>query len=185
MDLYDWYLLAAAIYPVDDPYFDINDDGLTNIQDLVILAGNQGQANMTTTNPPTPRSNLTSQSLSNMTVAYSSANINLVSLNENEAILRIEGLDEPVYAVGVRVALPAGAAVTEVEGNTVLSNGFVRWHQEGQQLYIVVAPAEGQAITHDTDIAIIHGTMLKELLLEAESSIIDRENNVFLPLILR
>jgi len=170
---------------VDDPYFDINDDGLTNIQDLVILAGSQDQANMTTTNPPTPRSNLTSQSVSNMTTAYSSANINLVSLNDYEAILRIEGVDEPVYAVGVRLALPASAAVTEVVGNTVLSDGFVRWHQKGQQLYIVIAPAEGQAITHDTDFAVIHGTMLKELLLEAESSIIGRENNDFLPLILK
>jgi hypothetical protein len=106
-------------------------------------------------------------------------------LSDNEVILRIEGVDEPIYAVGVRMMLPASAAVTEVGGNTVLSNGFVRWHQEGQQLYIVVAPAEGQAITRDTDVAVIHGTMLTELLIEAENSVIARENNIFLPLLLK
>lgn len=185
VDLYDWYLMAAAIYPVDDPDFDLNDDGLTNIQDLVILAGNQDQPNMTTTNPPMRSGKLTSQDFSRLAATHSTASLKLVPANDDEVLLHLEAVDEPVYAVGARLALPAGAAVTEVEGNIVLSGGFLNWHQEGQKLYIVVAPAEGQAITRDTDVAIIHGTTLAEILIEAENNIAGQENIVFLPLILK
>lgn len=188
VNLYDWYLLAAAIFPVSDPHFDINDDGLTNIQDLVILTLNLGQPNMTTTNPPT-RPGLASLDLSQpLITAQSEGQLKLGPAGANEMILRLEEVGEPVYAVGVRLTLPAEATVTGVEASPAFAGGFLEWHQEGTTLYLVVAPPEEQAVTQNTEVAVIRGVTFvagKTEVVAKNSITAGPQNDIFLPIIIK
>jgi hypothetical protein len=188
VDWRDWCLLAAAIFPVSNPHFDINDDGLTNLQDLAVLTLNLGQPNMTTTNPPI-RPGLASLDLGQpLMPARSEGQLKLVLAGDNEMILRLEEVGEPVYAVGTRLALPNGATVTEVEAGSAFAGGFLEWHQTGSTLYLVAAPPEERAITQNTDVVIIRGITFveSETTVAAAIKVTTRPNNfIFLPLIIK
>lgn len=188
VNLYDWYLLAAAIFPVSDPRFDINDDGLTNLQDLLILTLNLGRPNMTTTNPPT-RPALASLDLGQpLLTPQSQSQLKLAPSGDHEMILRLEEVSKPVYAVGTRLSLPHGAMVTEVEAGPAFAGGFLEWHQAGSTLYLVAAPPEEEVIMQNTDVVIIRGITFaeSEITVAATNNVTTRPNHdVFLPLIIK
>lgn len=188
VNLYDWYLLAAAIFPVSHPRFDINDDGVTNLKDLAILTLNLGRPNMISTNPPL-RPDVASLNLSQpLLTAQSQGQLKLVPFGANEMILRLEEVGEPVYAVGTQVALPNGATVTEVEVSPAFAGGFLEWHQAGSTLYLVAAPPEERAITQNTEVAVIGGVTFvagQTEVAAANSITTGPSSEIFLPLIIK
>ena len=181
--LYDWSLLAAAIYPVEDPAFDIDDDGLTDVYDLMRLEKNRGQSDMTATNPP-PRSARRFDSAKAEAVNNSSADsLTLVPQGNGEILLRLEKCDEPVQAIGSRINLPAGIRVSEIVPNESVTGGFLKWHQAGDSLYIVVASPSGQTIAQGDDVLTIRGA--SEASMMAQNIVLSRKFKVYLPLIVR
>lgn len=185
VNLYDWYLLAAAIFPVSNPLFDINDDGLTNLQDLAILTLNLGRPNMTTTNPPI-RPGLASLDLGQpLMTARSEGQLKLAPSGDHEMTLHLEEVSQPIYAIGTRLTLPSGATVTEVEAGPAFAGGFLEWHQDGSTLYLVVAPPEERAISQNTEVAVIRGATFVAEVAAANSIATGPTKELFLPLIIK
>ncbi|MGB0383616.1 MAG: clostripain-related cysteine peptidase [Ardenticatenaceae bacterium] len=158
----DETLLEAATIPVDFPSFDINADGQTNVFDLIILQNNKGRPNLTTTNPLQGRAG---------TVARRAADTNNpqpyvvtndtprhfrlpAHANQEMAItLRAEVITGTLESIGTRLALPAGATVTDIELAPAFAGGNLFWEQVEDKLYIVAAPEE--TVSEDADMLTI------------------------------
>lgn len=100
----------------------------------------------------------------------------------------MEEVSEPIYAVGVRLTLPSTATVTAVEASPTFADGFLAWHQEGATLYLVANLPEEQAITDNTEVAVIRGVTFvagKTEIAAANSITTGPNTNVFLPIIIK
>jgi hypothetical protein len=181
--LYDWALLSAAIYPVADPAFDIDDDGSTDIYDLMRLEKNRGQPDMTVTNPPARSARRFNSAEAEAVSSASAGLLALVPQDNGEILLRLETCKSPVQAVGARVTLPAGVNVNEIVLNKPVAGGFLKWHQQGDSLYIVAASPAGQTIAQGDDVLTIRGA--SEASMTAQNVVSSRELKVYLPLVMR
>lgn len=181
----DWYICAAASIPVDDPVFDINADGSTNIIDCTLLGGNIGRLNMPGTNPPATLAP-TAVRMPGAAADISVGQIIVVPQENGDVVLRVVGVTGKIFATGTRLDLPAGASITGLELSPAFANGFLRWHQEADKLYVVAAPLEDNILTTDTDIVIIHitGGDTGEVNVEAESPVgLVITHKIFLPVL--
>lgn len=182
----DWYICAAASIPVNDPAFDINGDNVTNIIDCTLVGSNIGRPNMKTTNPPRSRLMALAQGINSLTADYGIGNIVIVSSGDGDLLLRAIDITGQLYAAGARLSLPVGATVTRVELRDGFAGGFLRWHQDSDNLYIIATPNNSTALTRDTDIALLHIMGGEEVILEAASPVGEKITHlVFLPLVIR
>jgi hypothetical protein len=185
---HDWYICAAASIPVDDPAFDINDDGATNVQDCTVLASNIGRPDMPITNPPTGRFRPPAHNVKYLAVARGKkGQLTLVPQGNWDIILRAVNVSGIMYAVGTRLGLPEEATVNDVVLQGVFAGGFLHWHQENDKLYIVAATREGTAATQDTDVVLVHTTIADagEVGIEAANIIVEPGPAIFLPCVMR
>jgi len=151
IDQRDWYILAAAVYPVNDPYFDLNGDGIVNIQDTTIVSGNIGRADSAIN----PSSSLLAFSPSPF-LSFSPAASSLpraIPLTRDCVTLRAAQLSGNVQSIGARFTLPAGITATALTPADSLTGGYFRAHQQGTALYLIAAPPEGAPLTRDSDLA--------------------------------
>jgi len=182
----DWLICAAASVHVNDPAFDLNDDGITDLRDCTIVANNIGRPNMPTTNPPrlgATRSAAienTSDGEAATTSSGSEHYITVISENNGDIRLRFEGYSGSFQGIGVRVTLPAGVTVTGAELSGFPSTNFLHWHQNGSQLYIVAAINSPQTISQDTDFLLIHSSLQPQVDL-ANQIIIEAVNLIAKP----
>ncbi|HPD40898.1 MAG TPA: hypothetical protein PLD43_05000, partial [Anaerolineae bacterium] len=186
VDKPDWYICAAASIPVNDPAFDINGDNVTNIIDCTLVGSNIGRPNMSTTNPPKAGLMTLAQGISNLTADYSVGRVAIVKLGNGDMLLRAVDVNGQLYATGTRLGLPVGAVVTRVELRDGFAGGFLRWHQDHDNLFIVAAPSKNITLTRDTDIAFIHITGGEEVVIKAASPVGEKITySIFLPLVIR
>ena len=183
----DWYICAAASIPVDDPAFDINDDRATDILDCTILAGNLGRSGMPGTNPPRTGLEAADQGSNRATVTQTVGMVIPIPLGDQEVLLRVVNVTGRIYAAGVRIDLPAGVLVTGVELGDGFTNGFLKWHQEGDRLYIVAAPPEEDILARNTDMVTIHlaGGSGEPVVIEAQNPVGEPIFPVYLAIIRR
>jgi hypothetical protein len=184
VDVPDWYICAAASIPVDDPAFDITDDGATDIRDCVLLADNIGRLDMPITNPTTTTLRMSVHG-ANTRSSYEVGKIVSVPQDGGDTTLRVVEVNGRLYAAGARLRLPTGATVTGVELRDEFTGGFLRWHQDGDELYIVAAPREDSTMTQDTDIVLVHIPGEGEIVIEAAVPVGEamQKHFVFLPVI--
>jgi hypothetical protein len=82
----------------------------------------------------------------------------LIPRGNGNVMLRVVGISEGIYAVGTRIGLTERTVVSAAELQDGFTDGFLRWQQEGDKLYIVAAPRKGTAVTRDMDIVLVHIT---------------------------
>jgi hypothetical protein len=168
---HDWYICAAASIPVNDPDFDLNADGVTNVRDCTIVANNIGRQDMETTNPsrtkyttlPSPDTRSLPVQAGTVLPLVGSGEPVLIPQDEQNLLVRLTEVNEPVRAIGMRFAVPAGTVVTSVEPRSIFESAFLSWHQDGDTLYIITVLDEEQVVTQDTDVVLIRGITEAEL----------------------
>lgn len=168
VDQRDLHLLKAALIPVNFLGFDINADGIIDVEDSIILEDNMGQENITTTSPP--RGNLyhrvaESEDLARSVIVSDMAQpFTLPAQAGGNWVytLRAEQVDGTLQSVGARFGLPAGATVTNVEAIGRFVGGYLEAQQIEDKLYIVAAPPEDALLTQDSDVVRIHATLSSE-----------------------
>ncbi|GEM_PF-2910592 len=153
VDKMDWLILTAAILPVGDPTFNLNDDGLTDVLDLVILSRNIGRANMMTTDcPSTSARRGTRQDIQPVPTQ---ATLTLTVQAANQLGLSVAKVREPVVSIGTRLKLPVGMVITSVALQNEFAGGFLSWHQDDDKLYIIATTPENTALTRDSQVSLI------------------------------
>ncbi len=190
VDQRDWYLEAAAIYPVNDPFFDITGEGATDLQDTTILAANLGRADLHTTNPPqTPVQTTVSARLLAPEDFGERRSLQVVG---NCVTLHAAVTGGRLQSVGLRLGLPAGVTTTEATLAGALTGGYLSRHQEDGRLYLLAAPPEGQIPSGDTDLVrLCFNQESPALVLEAERQvewsgrIEGAAYRIFLPVVVR
>jgi hypothetical protein len=168
---HDWYICAAASIPVNDPDFDLNADGVTNVRDCTIVANNIGRQDMETTNPsrtkyttlPSPDTRSLPVQAGAVLPLVGSGEPVLIPQDEQNLLVRLTEVNEPVRAIGMRFAVSAGTVVTSVEPRSIFESAFLSWHQDGDTLYIITVLDEEQVVTQDTDVVLIRGITEAEL----------------------
>ena len=187
VDQAGWYLCAAASIPVSDPAFDIKDDGATNVLDCIVLAGNIGRANMAMTNPPRAGQLMAAQGNGNAPATPSQAgSLYVVSLGNGDYAIRLRGTNLKMNALGLRLKLAAGSSASSVELRNSFAGGYLRWHQDGDRLYLVASPQGNGASLGDTEVALVHTDGGGVPVIEAQNSLgVAATKSVYLPLSLR
>jgi hypothetical protein len=182
----DWYLCAAASIPVNDSAFDISDDGVTDVRDCILVASNIGRPDMPITNPPQGHLASPVHGGERLTAAQSKEEqLTLIPQGNGDMMLRVVDVSRVVYTVGARLRLPDEATVSDVKLRGGFTDGFLQWHQQGNQLYIIAAPCEDHKITQDTDIALIHTTNSNVGIVEIEAANVVKAPgfSIFLPFV--
>jgi hypothetical protein len=193
VDVYDWYIEAAAIYPVNDPAFDINGDGVTNIQDTTIVSGNIGRPDIHTTNPPRLLSGgvaaVEGARGEGWAQAVTSAKAFTATLGSACATFHAANLTGKLQSVGMRFDIASSINLQSAELVGALANGYLNAHQEGNTVYVIAAPPEGNAPAQDMDMVkvcfnqapgAISGAMNQ---VEWSGKVIVLTNHIYLPLV--
>lgn len=179
VDKRDWFIFSAAIHPIGDPTFDLNDDGETDIYDLVMVHGNIGQTEMGSTNPPSR----TGTGLRRESAPSKSSGGELtLALQNGQLALNLTKLTLPVCAIGVRLAVPNSAAIENFTVNASLTTGFAHAHHAANQYYLVIAPTEGQVLSNAGNVALLEGINLQRVTLDAVN-LVSCAKSIYLPAI--
>ena len=87
----------------------------------------------------------------------------LIPQDEQNLLVRLTEVNEPIRAIGMRFTVPAGTVVTSIEPRSIFESAFLSWHQESDTLYIITVLDEEQVVTQDTDVVLIRGITEAEL----------------------
>jgi len=154
----DWRICAAASIPVDNPAFDANADGTTNVQDCTLVRNNIDRERMDSDNPP--EGSTTSLADSGQATLESLAStptqhIRTVEQANGAVLLRLEDFDNHIHTTGVRAWIAEGVIVDDVTLRGAFTGAFLHWHQHGNELYIIADVEESSPVTTDTDFVLI------------------------------
>ncbi len=178
----DWFICAAASIPVDDPAFDLNDDGETNVQDCTIITDNTGRSeDMAHVNPPADTLQVSHQEsprAEDIRISES-GQLTVTAPRAGEIILRAINVNEILQSVGARLRLAEGTTVDDVAGMGHFIGGFLNWHQDGTLLYIVAVPLVPFVAPCSVDVARIRVTIPEG----GEDPIIESGNTLSAPAI--
>nr|WP_255604430.1 PA14 domain-containing protein [Oscillochloris sp. ZM17-4] len=193
----DWRVCSAASIPIDDPTFDIDVDGSTNLRDCMFVERNIGRSAMATTNP----TYLTSASANSLAAVGQATNqlatdtspINITVDSASTAIIAVNQGADAFFGMGLRLQLPFGITVDQVIplDSRITADGII-WHQEGQRLYLIVAVEGDQPLQSPIDLVQLHfqGTPAGgDMIITQESGHLVSESGplyqVFIPLIVK
>jgi hypothetical protein len=190
---YDQKIMFTGIYPVDNPEFDINQDGTTDILDLGILTQNLNRANMTTTNAPKHqgRESIPQPELPDTLRSAESDFILSLTVQENGEMAL--STSQTMVAAGAKIVLSEETTVTDVELQTAVGDGFLHWIQVDNLLYISALPAEGSRVATNSELVRIRTTGADDMVATIEAENVEviipttSENSykIHLPIIIR
>lgn len=162
VDNVDWRTISSGLDLVNNPAFDIDDNGTTDERDITILAGSIGRDAdyMATTNPSSDQQ--TGQrsmqrdieavvSTSSTTARASSDNLKVIEQDNGDMLIRLENGSNATYAVGIRATLDSGETVRDVALQGAFAGHIVHWLQDGTTLYITAVLTGNEPITAATD----------------------------------
>lgn len=159
----DWRVCAASSHPVNDPDFDLNGDGITDVYDCQLVANNVGRlsSEMRTTNAPRKGAdmdrNLQLQSMAETGQITRTNSLRLIPLDDHTIQVQLKDIDSRVYAIGALVQLSPGEIVTHVDIPDVFTGKFRHWRQKDSALYIAMDMGDGGYTTAEgVEIARIH-----------------------------
>jgi len=183
----DQKILSTAIYPVNNPAFDLNKDGKTDILDLTILSKNLNRLNMATTDAPKSTTR-TGDKLVKQPDLVSAEAQNILRVTDSSNGFKLL-TTQTATAFGVKIGLAEGVTVTEVIASPSVAGGYLYWNQIGDKLYISVLPMEGQTVAANSDLLLIHLNGNSQATIEAENvetvNTTPNKQNIYLPIIVK